>query len=129
MGYNRNMVGTGTKTILVIEDNAVEREGLTTVLRGNGHAVVAVEDAGEAVDRMQEGTEPDLILLDMLLPRRDGWWFLRQRKRNPDLARIPFVITTALAVASEEWAAALGALGLLRKPIDVDSLLALVERA
>src|SRR5437016_3244497 len=121
------MIGTGTKTILVVEDDAIQREGLATVLRQHGHDVVAVEDAEEAFDHLRTGQAPDLILLDMMLPRRDGWWFLRQRQRDPGLARIPFVITTALAVASDEWAASLGASGLLRKPIDVERLFALVE--
>jgi CheY-like chemotaxis protein len=122
------MVETATKTVFVLEDNAVEREGLTAVLRSHGHNVVAAEDAEEALDLLHDGPPPDLILLDMLLPRRDGWWFLKQRRKSTAIALTPFIVVTGLGIANDEWAASLGASGLLRKPIDVDALLALVNR-
>ena len=62
----------------------------------------------------------------MLVPNgeRDGWWLLNQRQRIPAISSVPVVITTSLGTACEEWAASLGAAGLLRKPFDVDPLLA-----
>jgi CheY-like chemotaxis protein len=74
---------------------------------------------------------PDLILLDMLFtgsPDGDGWQFLRERQRRPDVAAVPVVLTTALGNASAEWAASLGAEGYLRKPMDVEPLLAEIRR-
>jgi CheY-like chemotaxis protein len=122
------MVGAGAKTVLVVEDDALQREGLVAVLRRHGHTVVPASDAEQALVTFRAGPAPDLILLDMLLPRRDGWWFLHQLRRDPLLARVPLVITTGLAVASDEWAASLGASGLLRKPFEVEALLDLVDR-
>jgi hypothetical protein len=60
----------------------------------------------------------------MLVPsgEHEGWWFLNQRKRIPVLAWVPVVIMTSLSVACKEWAASLGAVGLIRKPIDVEPL-------
>jgi CheY-like chemotaxis protein len=122
------MVGTDSKSILVVEDDALQREGLAAVLGRHGHTVVATADAEQALVTFRTDPAPDLILLDMLLPRRDGWWFMHQLRRDAQLARIPIVITTGLGVASDEWAASLGAYGLLRKPFDVEALLELVDR-
>jgi CheY-like chemotaxis protein len=113
-------------TVLVIEDNFIQREGLATALREQGFTVLTAEDGNDALNRLSNGPVPDLVLLDMLTPRGDGdgWWFLQQRKRIRTLASIPVLITTAIPVASREWAASLGSAGLLRKPFEVELLLA-----
>jgi CheY-like chemotaxis protein len=113
-------------TVLVIEDNFIQREGLATALRQQGFTVLTAEDGNDALNRLSNGPIPDLVLLDMLTPRGDGdgWWFLQQRKRIRTLASIPVLITTAIPVASREWAASLGSAGLLRKPFEVELLLA-----
>jgi two-component system, chemotaxis family, chemotaxis protein CheY len=117
------------KRILVVEDNEVVREGLALVLRRSGCEVVAVAEGGEALTLIRAGFHPDLVLLDMLTPPGlDGWHFFTERKRNTALAGIPVVIVTSLGVASWEWAADLGACGLIRKPIDPDLLLEKVRR-
>jgi CheY-like chemotaxis protein len=117
-------------TILVIEDNSIQREGLVIVLRQHGFTVLTVAGANEALSKLSSGPMPDLILLDMLVPAPggDGWWFLQQRQRIPALAAAPVIVTTALAVASLEWADSLGAAGLIRKPFDVDPLMAEIRR-
>ena len=117
-------------TILVIEDNTTQREGLATVLRQQGFTVLMAVDGNDALHRLSSGPFPDLILLDMLIPRGDGdgWWFLQQRKRIRSLASVPVLITTAIPVAGREWASSLGAAGLVRKPYEVELLLAEIHR-
>jgi CheY-like chemotaxis protein len=114
------------KTILLVEDNEVQREGLAVVLRKEGYTALPAADAAEAITMVQRVVTPDLILLDMMIPppATDGWRFMEVRKRNPALASVPVIIMTALGIASEEWAASLGACGLIRKPAEVASLLA-----
>jgi CheY-like chemotaxis protein len=116
------------ETILVAEDNAVERDGLAVVLRQRGYTVVTARDGAEALKLLQAGPAPGLILLDMMMPGCDGWQFLDRRRPSPALASVPVVLVTGVAEADDEWAAALGAVGLLRKPFDVDALLAEVRR-
>src|SRR5262249_41248351 len=111
------------KLILVVEDNEVVREGMPVVLGRFGCKVSLAADGSEALALLRGGLRPHLILLDMLTPGLDGWGFLDQRRRDPALVVIPVVITTALGVASEEWAAALGAVGLLRKPVQTELLI------
>lgn len=116
-------------TILIVEDNIIQREGLAMVLRQRGFSVLPAADGQEALDLL-ERTHPNLVLLDMLIPNEaaDGWWFFEQRRQNPHVASIPVIITTALSVASKEWANSLGAEALVRKPIDVEPLLAAIQR-
>ncbi|HMC64693.1 MAG TPA: response regulator [Gemmataceae bacterium] len=111
------------KTILVVDDDPITCEQLATLLRSEGYSVVTALDGRGAMDYLSTEPAPDLILLDMMMPVEDGWRFLDERSRSQSLASIPVVIMTALGVASSEWAAALGAVGLLRKPLEVEALL------
>jgi CheY-like chemotaxis protein len=115
------------KTILIVEDNEVQREGLAAVLQNEGYSVVVAADGKEALSVV--GTIlPDLILIDMMMPPPDGWGLMRLWKQNPALASVPVVIMTSLGIASEEWAASLGACGLIRKPVEMEPLLREVRR-
>jgi CheY-like chemotaxis protein len=114
------------KTLLLVEDNEVEREGLVTLLRGNGFEVLAAADADEGMGLLDQQT-PDLVLLDMMMRGTDGWRFLEQRRIDGQLQGVPIVIMTGLTVASEPWAKALGADGLLRKPIDLEKMLKTIQ--
>lgn len=113
------------KTVLIIEDDDIQREVLAIELRQQDFTVVTASEGNEALNRLSSDSSPDLILLDMLVAsgEHDGWWFLSQRQRIPFLAWVPVVIMTSLSVACEEWAASLGAAGLIRKPFDVEPLL------
>lgn len=113
------------KTVLIIEDDDIQREVLATELGQQGFTVVTATEGNEALNRLSSDSVPDLILLDMLVPsgEHDGWWFLNQRQRTPVLASVPVFIMTSLSVACKEWAASLGAAGLIRKPFEVEPLL------
>jgi two-component system response regulator MprA len=115
-------------TLLVVEDNEILREGLAAVLRREGCAVALAADGEEALAYLRAKPPPDLVLLDMMMPRVDGWEFLVERRRNPALAAVPVVITTALSIANAEWATSLGAAGLLRKPVETEALIREVRR-
>jgi two-component system response regulator MprA len=117
--------GSGT---LLVEDDKVVREGLAIILRRAGYAVLPAANGQEALAALRGGLRPDLILLDMLVPVVDGWRFLEQRRREPALAAFPVLVMTGLSVASAEWAAALGAAGFLRKPVEPEGLLREVRR-
>jgi CheY-like chemotaxis protein len=115
------------KTVLVVEDNPVTREGLTAILLRNGFSVTAVEDGLPALDLLDAGPRPDVILLDMMLPVLDGWHFLKRLRASPH-ASVPVVIVTG-AVLTREWAEAQGCAGFLLKPIDEGELLTELRQA
>lgn len=67
--------------------------------------------------------KPALILMDLAMPRRDGFWAVRELKQDPDLARIPVVAVTAMAMRTdEERVRAAGFDGYMAKPIDRNTL-------
>ena len=117
-----------TETILVIEDNEIECEGMAAVLRQAGYAVAIAPSIDVALAYPECNRLPALILLDMMLPEKDGWHFLQERKKKPMLAFTPIVIVTGLDEASQEWATSLGAAGVLTKPCNPEDLLREVRR-
>ena len=112
-----------SKTLLIVEDDAIQREGLSAILQQEGYSVVSAANAKEAIARLQGQSTPDVMLLDMMMSEGDGWQLLWMLRRSPELASIPVIIMTGLQIASQEWGQSLGAVGLVRKPIDPSLLL------
>jgi len=110
------------KHLLVVEDNAIEREGLAAVLRQEGYGVISAGNGKEALEHLNGQSTPDLVLLDMMMSEMDGWQLLKMLRARPELLNLPVIIVTGLGIANLEWARSLGAAGLVRKPIDVEQL-------
>ena len=105
------------KTVLIVEDVALNRDLLVQLLEDRYRLVVA-EDGMVALERAAAET-PDLILMDLSLPRMDGWEATRRLKGDERLARIPVIALSAHAMrGDEERARASGCDGFLTKPID-----------
>jgi CheY-like chemotaxis protein len=118
-----------TQTVLVVEDELDARQMVVDVLRAEGYAVEEAADGEEAlaaVQRWDAGeSRPDLMLLDLMLPRIDG---LEVLSRLPGLGcKVPVVATSASG-QHLRVAAAAGAHELLPKPFDLDALLTIVGR-
>lgn len=107
--------------ILVVEDDLGSRQALTNVLRDRGYRVTAVGDAIQAMERLRRQPHPDLIVLDLMMPGKDGWDFRQEQKRDPAIAGIPVVAVSAVGKLVDVDVS-------LRKPLDYDELLAAVER-
>jgi two-component system response regulator MprA len=122
------MGGTAAdKSVLIVEDDANARSDLQAILQNHGYDTVVAGDGLAAINLLRTGIRPRLILLDMILPGADGWQFFAERLRDSSLAQLPVVIMTGVGIASKDWARALGAADLIRKPIDVPRLLNLVQ--
>ena len=108
--------------ILVVEDNQDNREMVVKVLKFNGYQVVEAVDGEEAVEKAK-AEHPDLILLDIFLPKMDGYEATRRLKGDTSLRNIPIIALTAHAMkGSMEEALAAGCDGYIPKPIDVREL-------
>ena len=121
-------VTASRKLLLVIEDNSIDREWFNLVLRRAGYEVAVAGHGEQALDYLLAGMAPDLILLDMLLPVLDGWHLLELLKKEERLQGITILVTSAASTITREWAAAHGCAGILRKPIDEESLLSETRR-
>ena len=109
------------KTVLIVEDVALNRDLLVQLLEDRYRLVLA-EDGAAALEHAADA-QPDLILMDLSLPRMDGWEATRRLKADARLARIPVIVLSAHAMrGDEERARAAGCDDFLTKPIDEDLL-------
>ena len=115
------------RRVLLVEDDDLIRQALTTILEVEGYAVLTAADGEEALRRLQGPQPPDLILLDLMMPGMDGWQFRREQRQDRALASIPVVVFSAVDLA-EQKAAGLGAAGHLEKPVEPRKLLATIRR-
>jgi CheY-like chemotaxis protein len=115
---------TRPKTILIIEDDTDTINLYRRYLRRTGYAIQAARSQ-EQLDTLLADTRPDLILLDVLMPRLDGWMILQRLGTLPETARIPVVICSVLS--QEHLALSLGAMQVLRKPVSSEALVKTVE--
>ena len=118
----------GTKRILLIEDNAVNRRLAQFLLKSQGYEVWEAGNATEAFDRLKEA-QPDLILMDIQLPGMDGLTATRQLKTDPSTREIPILAVTSYAMKGDETKAyEAGCIGYITKPIDKKLFLETVAR-
>jgi CheY-like chemotaxis protein len=114
------------KRILIVDDNEHNRELARQMLCDTWEVAVA-EDGVRALE-MTRAERPDLVLLDLSMPRMNGWDVARQLKADPKTATIALVACTAHAMAGDrERALAVGFDGYLSKPFRMRELLACVE--
>ena len=83
------------KKILIVDDEEDILEYLTTLFKDNGYETLTARDGKEALDLVKK-EEPDLVTLDIILPRESGVRFYRQVKEDDELKKIPIIIVTAL---------------------------------
>ena len=115
-------------TILLVEDNELNRDMLSRRLIRRGYEVVLAVDGEEALTSAAR-EQPDLILMDMSLPKVDGWEATRRLKADPSLGAIPVIALTAHAMAGDrERALEAGCDEFDTKPIEFERLLAKMER-
>jgi DNA-binding response OmpR family regulator len=112
--------------VLVIEDDDAVRRMLDEHFAQDGYDVETAETIAAGLERITS-RPPDVILLDLMLPRQNGWTFLRQRQNNPALAAIPVLVISAAPQQRLLEAKHLGADGFLSKPFDLGVLNALVR--
>jgi CheY-like chemotaxis protein len=114
-------------TILLVEDNEMNRDMLSRRLTRRGHRVLIAVDGGQGV-QMAQTEGPDLILMDMSLPVLDGWEATRLLKAASETQAIPIIALTAHAMAGDrEKALAAGCDDYDTKPIEFTRLLGKIQ--
>lgn len=116
-------------TILVIEDNEMNRDMLCRRLSRKGYSVLIAQDGVEGLT-VARAECPDLIIMDLSLPRIDGWEATRRLKADGATCDIPVIALTAHAMSTDkDKALAAGCDDFDTKPIDFARLLDKIERA
>ena len=115
-------------TVLIAEDNAINRELLRELLEARGYSVVEACNGQEAL-HMVEQIHPDLLLLDIAMPVLDGFGVVRKIRENPRLATLPVLAVTAYAMqGDQERVLNSGFDGYLSKPISAVALAEEMDR-
>ncbi|MBS3745239.1 MAG: response regulator [Wenzhouxiangellaceae bacterium] len=116
-------------TVLLVEENELNQDMLSRRLRRKGYEVTIAADGEQAI-RMVAKTLPDLVLMDINLPGRDGHDITRELKAGPHTCAIPVIALTANAMASDREAAiAAGCDDFDTKPVELSRLLSKMEAA
>ena len=113
------------QTVLVVEDDPHSAELLSVYLEGAGYRTVVARDGAEGLDAARR-LRPRAVVLDILLPRVDGWDLLARLKADPATADSPVVVVSMLDERSKGLA--LGAVEYLVKPVGREELLEALER-
>lgn len=121
--------GATGKTILFADDEPSVRKVLGRRLELWGYQVVTASNGTEAL-RSAETRQPDLMLLDVMMPGLDGMEVCRRLKSSPETARIPVILVTAKDIQiAEPELRAIGAFAFLAKPYSATVLLRTIQRA
>jgi CheY-like chemotaxis protein len=116
------------RRVLIIDDDRLIRESTAMVLRTAGYEVLTAEDAERGLEVARE-SQPDLVLIDIMMPEIDGWDALDHALGDARLRKIPFVVFTAREhTKGRQLALARGAADYVQKPYDPDHLIEVVRR-
>jgi twitching motility two-component system response regulator PilH len=112
------------KTILVVDDSPTERHFLSELLAQNGYQIITAENGSEGVDKARK-QQPDLILMDVVMPGMNGYQATRTLSRDETTRNIPVIVCTSKGQETDRiWGLRQGAIDYLVKPVDARTLLA-----
>jgi DNA-binding response OmpR family regulator len=123
------MTDTSHPPILVVDDNADNAHIIRDYLEARGYPITVAYNGDDALKAFEE-VKPALVLLDVMMPGRDGWQVCREMKQHPTLGRnVRVIMVTAL----DDWvnkrqALQTGADDFVEKPFELSKLVATVER-
>ena len=119
----------GSGRVLVIDDTEQIRHLIRVNLELEGYEVIEASDGQAALEMLRDTSQPlpDVITVDALMPRRDGWWTVSMIRSDPRLESIPIVMVTASVQHRHRAQAEQAAVdGFVAKPFEPDELLALI---
>ncbi len=112
---------------MIVEDDYDSRKTLRHILESEGYEVLSAWNGQHALDMLARATkQPRLALVDLMMPVMDGWAFIAILAQSGVLANLPVVVQSAFSPGDREPPSGIQAL--LKKPIDVEALLALVRK-
>jgi len=124
----------GKAKILIVDDDADFVESTKTILGAKPYDVIIANQGDEGLRKARD-ENPDLILLDVIMPVKDGFTAAEQLKKDPKLSKIPVIMLTAFAAKGGETSIprsrgyTLDTEDYLEKPVEPQNLLAAVEKA
>lgn len=124
---NRDRIFEGRK-ILLVDDDVRNIFALTKVLEHKGLKVDIARNGREALEKLQQLEDVDLVLMDIMMPEMDGYEAMREIRKRPEFNRLPIIALTAKAMKDDqELCMNAGASDYLAKPVDIDRLQSLLR--
>lgn len=121
-----DLSGASQRRVLIVDDDAFARETLGRLLEGDGYNVATAANGGEALRHLQREPRPGLIVLDLMMPRVDGFAFAKEQQRHPELAGIPVIVVSASDC--QRTLAVSAMVARFEKPVDVAELLRTINQ-
>ncbi|WP_295121608.1 response regulator [uncultured Chitinophaga sp.] len=116
------------KVVLVADDDVRNIFSLTKALEKHQMHVVSATDGREALEQLEKGPVPDVVLMDMMMPEMDGYESISKIRKDPRFASLPIIAVTAKAMMGDrEKCIQAGASDYISKPVDIDQLLSLLR--
>ena len=115
------------KTILIIDDDSEIIDTLQTILTSNGYEILTAQDGNQGLETAEE-MKPDLVILDMMMPKRSGFLVLEKLRSSHSVPVRVIMITANEGSRHKAYAEMLGVDDYIRKPFAMDRLLDSVER-
>ncbi len=115
-------------TVLVVEDSPTQREMITDLLKGNGLTVKIAHDGMEALEQVQT-FRPDIVVLDIVMPKMNGYEVCRRLKTDPNLQGVPVVMCSSKGEEFDRyWGMKQGADAYIVKPFQPKELVGTVKQ-
>lgn len=116
-----------SKRILLVDDDAEIIESLRLALEANGYTVLIARDGNQGL-ALSERENPDLVILDMMMPKRSGFLVLEKMRRTRETPMRVIMITANEGTRHKAYAEMLGVDDYIRKPFPMDRLIESVQR-
>jgi twitching motility two-component system response regulator PilH len=122
------MVNSVVTKVLVVDDSVAEIHLMQTMLQQGGFHSVGISDPTQIEDAIEE-ERPNVILLDVVMPQRNGFQACRELKSQESYSKIPVILVTSRATPSDRyWGEQQGANGYVAKPFTPDELISAVKQ-
>ncbi len=116
------------KKVLIVDDDMRNIFSLSSVLREKSMVVIEAENGIEALERLNENPDVDVVLMDVMMPEMDGFTATRAIRKDPRFARLPIIALTAKAMKGDrDECLKAGASDYIPKPVDVEKLFSLLR--
>ncbi len=114
--------------VLVVEDSPPQREMITALLKDSGLSVTSASDGVEALEQIQ-GARPDIVVLDIVMPRMNGYELCRRLKSDPATQEVPVVMCSTKGEEFDRyWGMRQGADAYIAKPFQPQELVGTVKQ-
>jgi CheY-like chemotaxis protein len=119
---------TANPTVLVVDDVDATRQGLAQLLRLLGYDTREASNGREGLQRLREDPRICVVVLDLLMPGTNGYWFREEQLKDPSIAHIPAIVFTGRELEAADVTNTLKVVDVFQKPVSADTLCEAVSR-